>query len=226
MPLLTWKADNLSTEYSLFWKYAQFIAQILTKLLFDLKVQGRENIPKRGGVLIVSNHQSYLDAVVLAAFLERPVNFVGQSGLFENPVGAWVLRRLNAFPLRQGKGDVGALKETIRRLREGHLLNIYPEGARSPDGQIHAFQRGVGLIIRRAKVPVVPAVIFGAYKAWSMHEPIWQMAPIRVRFGPPMNLNGLHSDEEITAAIERELRRMFQEIQQIPSGPLESTVVA
>jgi 1-acyl-sn-glycerol-3-phosphate acyltransferase len=118
---LTWKVDDLTTEYPYFWKWAQLIAQILTKVLFDLNVQGRHNIPKRGGVLIVSNHQSYLDAVVLAAFLRRPVNFVGQSGLFENPFGAWVLRRLNALPLRQGKGDVGAMKETIRRLREGHV---------------------------------------------------------------------------------------------------------
>lgn len=207
----------MSTEYPFFWKFSQLIAQILTKLLFDLKVQGRHNIPERGGVLIVSNHQSYLDAVVLAAYLKRPVNFVGQSGLFENPFGAWVLRRLNAFPLRQGKGDVAALKETIRRLREGHLLNIYPEGARSPDGQIHTFHKGVALIIRRSKVPVVPAVIFGAYEAWSMHEPIWRMAPIRVRFGAPLKLDGLQSDEEITAAIERELRRMFLEIQEVPA---------
>lgn len=209
----------MSSEYPIFWKFAQFIAKILTKLLFDLKVHGRQHIPKRGGVLIVSNHQSYLDAVVLAAFLKRPVNFVGQSGLFENPLGAWVLRRLNAFPLRQGKGDVGAMKEMIRRLRECHLLNIYPEGTRSPDGQIHTFQRGVALIIRRAKVPVVPAVIFGAYEAWPMQRPIWRMAPICVTFGPALNLDGLDSDDEVTAAIERELRRMFQEIQQRSASP-------
>jgi 1-acyl-sn-glycerol-3-phosphate acyltransferase len=200
----------LSTEQSFLWKCAQVIAQILTRLLFGLEVYGRRNIPEQGGVLIASNHQSYVDPVVLAAFLKRPLNFVGKSELFSNPFGAWAMRRLNAFPLRQGKGDIGALKETIRRLREGHMLNIFPEGERSVDGEIHTFQKGVALIVRRAGVPVIPAVIVGAYDAWPIHRWMWRMAPIRVRFGPPLQLDGLQSDEEITLAIERAVRRMFE----------------
>jgi len=202
------------------YKCAQVIAQIMTKLLFRLQVEGRQYIPKRGGVLIVSNHQSYLDPVVLGAFLHRPLNFVGKSELFRNPFGAWIMRRLNAFPLRQGKGDIGALKETIHRLREGHVLNIYPEGARSPDGQIHAFQKGVALIIRRANVPVIPAAIVGAYDAWPMQRRIWRMKPIRVKFGPPLNLDGLNSDEQITTAIEMEVHRIFDEMQQRSASSL------
>jgi 1-acyl-sn-glycerol-3-phosphate acyltransferase len=209
----------LPTEQSLFWKCAQVIGQILTRLLFDLKVIGRSHVPKNGGVLIVSNHQTYLDPVLLGAFLQRPLNFVAKSELFRHPLAAWALRRLNAFPLRQGKGDIGALKETIRRLREGHLLNIFPEGARSPDGRIHPFQKGVALILRRANVPVVPAVIVGSYAAWPSHCRIWRRAPIRVKFGPPLKLDAMHSDDDITAAIERELRRMFQEMQQSPRQP-------
>jgi 1-acyl-sn-glycerol-3-phosphate acyltransferase len=211
----------VSTEKRLFWRAAQALAQILTRLLFALKVQGRENIPRRGGALIVSNHQSNLDPVVMAAFLERPLNFVGKSELFGNRIAAWFMRWLNAFPIRQGKGDVGALKETIHRLREGHMLNIFPEGSRSPDGEIHAFQRGVALIIRRTKAPVIPAVIVGSYKAWPIHRCIWRASPIRVKFGRPMNLDGLESDEEITAAIETEVRRMFAEIERRPAEKRE-----
>jgi len=180
--------------------------------MFGLRVQGRGNIPQTGGVLIVSNHQSNLDPVVLAAFLRRPLNFVAKSELFSNRVGAWFMHRLNAFPLRQGKGDVAALKETIRRLSEGHLLNLFPEGARSPDGQIKELQRGVGLIIRRTRVPVVPAVIVGTFEAWPLQRRMWRIAPVWVKFGPPMKLDGLKTDEEITAAIDHELRRMFEEV--------------
>ena len=202
----------MSTEHSFFWRCAQVIAQILTRLLFNLKVVGQENIPKRGGALIVSNHQSNLDPIVLAADLHRPLNFVAKAELFKYLLGAWAMRRLNAFPLRQGHGDVGALKETIHRLQEGHLLNIFPEGARSTDGAIHPLQKGVALIIRRANVPVIPAIIVGTYDAWPMHRWIWRMAPVRVKFGPPLHLDGLRTDEEITAVIERELHRMFAEM--------------
>jgi 1-acyl-sn-glycerol-3-phosphate acyltransferase len=205
--------DDLTTNHPFFYRHAQIVAQILTKLLFNLEVEGSQFIPKHGGALIVSNHQSNLDPVVLGAFLDRPLNFVGKAELFANPFAAWIMHRLNAFPLRQGKGDIGAVKETINRLREGHILNLYPEASRTPDGQIHPFERGVGLIVRRANVPVIPATIIGAFDAWPIHRSIWRMKPIRVKFGPPLNLTGLHSDKEITAAIEREVRRMFQEMQ-------------
>ena len=206
----------MTTNHPFFYRYAQVVAQILTKLLFNLKVEGRQNIPAHGGALIVSNHQSNLDPVVLSAFLNRPVNFVCKSELFRNPLAGWVIRRLNGFPIRQGKGDIDAVKEMIHRLREGHVLNIYPEGSRTPDGEIHEFQRGVGLIVRRANVPVIPAAIVGAFDAWPIHRSIWRMKPVHVRFGPPLNLTGLQTDEEITAAIEREVRRLFDEMLTAP----------
>ena len=118
----------MPTERSLAWRSCQVLARVLTTLLFDLKVFGRHNVPKRGGVLIVSNHQSNLDPVLMAVRLSRPLNYIAKSELFEGRVGGWLLRRLfNAFPVRQGAGDVGAVKETIQRLQEGHVLNIYPE---------------------------------------------------------------------------------------------------
>src|SRR5438045_4404731 len=113
------------------WTCLQGTARLLTTVLFDLKVCGRSNVPRRGGVLIVSNHQGNLDPVLLGVRLDRPLNYIAKAELFDNPIGAYVLRQLNAFPVRQGAGDVGAVKETIARLKEGHLLNIFPEGART-----------------------------------------------------------------------------------------------
>jgi 1-acyl-sn-glycerol-3-phosphate acyltransferase len=118
------------TERWLVWKSLQAIARVLTTLLFDLKVYGLENIPEHGGALVVSNHQSNLDPVVLNARLRRPMSYVAKSELFEiNPYITLLLRLLGAFPVHQGHGDVHAVKESIQRLHEGRLLNIYPEGA-------------------------------------------------------------------------------------------------
>jgi 1-acyl-sn-glycerol-3-phosphate acyltransferase len=178
---------------------------------FDLKVYGGKNIPPKGGVLIVSNHQSYLDPVVLASKLTRPLSFLAKSELFENPAFGWLIRQLNAYPVRQGEGDISAMKETIRRLQEGDALNMFPEGSRSGDGEIAPMQSGIGLIIRRAGVPVVPAVIDGSFAAWPREKKIFRPHPIRVQFGPPMDLKDLKAPE-IVKRIDATLRKMFNDL--------------
>jgi len=206
----------MNTERTFHWKCMQSTARFLTTLLFDLKVDGLHNMPprarapQRGGVLIVSNHQGNLDPVLLAVRLKRPLNYIAKSELFENRWADFMLRAVNAFPVHQGTGDVHAVKETIHRLQAGHLLNIYPEGGRTPDGEIGELQRGVGLIIRRAGVPVIPAVICGSYEAWPIHRTVFRPWPIRVRFGAPIEFDGMDEDQIITT-IDRTLRGMFEE---------------
>ena len=196
-------------EHSFLWKCLQLVVRPVAVFLFDLKVYGRDNIPAHGGVLIVSNHQSLLDPILLPLRLDRPLNYIAKSELFMNPVFAWFLRSiLNAFPVRQGHGDVRAVKETIQRLQEGHLMNIYPEGARTEDGEIAPLQRGVALIVERAQVIVIPAVIVGAFEAWPIHRKFLRRWPVRIQFGPAMDLTGLDRDE-ILAAIDWTLRSMF-----------------
>ncbi|HKQ48939.1 MAG TPA: lysophospholipid acyltransferase family protein [Phycisphaerae bacterium] len=199
----------MKTRRSFFWKLLQTTVRPLAKLLFNLKVYGHEHIPAQGGVLIVSNHQSLLDPILLPLHLKRPLNYIAKSELFRNRFNAWFLRSvLNAFPVRQGQGDVRAVKETIQRLQEGHLMNIYPEGARTQDGEIAPLQRGVALIVERANAVVVPAVIVGAFDAWPIHRRFLRRRPIWIQFGPPMNLAGLDRDEIMTT-IDHTLRFMF-----------------
>lgn len=207
------KTHRMRLGRSIPWRLTQAIARVLTTVLFDLRVYGRENVPARGGALIVSNHQSYLDPMLLPVRLERPLNYIAKSELFRGRIRGWLLRTVfNAFPVRQGAGDVAAVKETINRLRQGHLLNIYPEGARTFDGRIGELRPGVGLIVRRAGVPVVPAVIIGAFEAWPRQRRFPRPRPIRVEYGPAMDLAGLPSDE-IVAEVDRTLRQMLRTVQ-------------
>jgi 1-acyl-sn-glycerol-3-phosphate acyltransferase len=208
------KAKTEVTTSPLFWKSCQVIARILTTSLFDLKVHGLENIPKQGGAMIVSNHQSYLDPIVLGTRLCRPLSYMAKEELFEvAPAFTWLLRQLGAFPVHQGKknGDVHALKESIERLREGSLLNIYPEGSRTYDGKIGKIEKGFALIDRRSHVPVIPAVIVGGFAAWPIHRTFPQPGPIYVQFGPPMQLANL-APREIVMAVDLTLRKMFNEL--------------
>jgi len=199
------------TQRSLIWKYFQIIARIGTTLLFGLKTYGRENVPKTGGVLLVANHQSYLDPVLVAVHLRRPVSFLAKSELFENPYFGWFIRKLHAFPVRQGDGDIGAVKEVIRRLQEGYALNIYPEGSRSETGDIGPLERGVALVIRKAGVPVVPVAIHGSFAAWPKSDKLFHAHPIRVKYGEPMNLSAKRGDA-IVRELEEKLRSMLAEL--------------
>jgi len=198
-------------ERSRIWRLLQIIARVASAFFFDIRLYGTRNVPRSGGVLLVSNHQSYLDPVLLAVGLERPLSYMAKSELFRNRAFAWIIRSLNAFPVEQGAGDVGAVKETIHRLREGHVLNIYPEGSRSPGGKIMPLEKGVGLVIRRAKVPVVPAVIDGAYRAWGKSMKFPRAVPVRVMFGPPMDLAGLDR-EQIIQRIDQTLHAMLSDL--------------
>jgi 1-acyl-sn-glycerol-3-phosphate acyltransferase len=160
---------------------------------------------------LVANHQSYLDPVLVAVRLKRPVSFLAKSELFENPYFGWFIRMLHAFPVRQGEGDIGAVKEIIRRLEEGHALNIYPEGSRTETGEIAKLEKGVALVIRKAKVPVVPVAIDGSFEAWPKGDTLFHAHPIYVKFGKPMNFEGMRG-EEIVQKLEDELRRMLAEL--------------
>jgi 1-acyl-sn-glycerol-3-phosphate acyltransferase len=196
---------------TLTWKLTRTIVRIGTSVYFDLKVYGAGNVPPEGGALMVSNHESYLDPVLIGTQLYRPMSYMAKSELFENKVFGAIIRALNAFPVRQGAGDVGAVKETIRRLQEGHLLNIFPEGSRTEDGRLGPIQPGAALVVRRAEVPVIPVVIDGSYRAWPRDRSIFRATPIRVLYGPPMELAGMKA-AVITALIDRTFREMLDDL--------------
>jgi 1-acyl-sn-glycerol-3-phosphate acyltransferase len=189
------------------------LLRIYTTVWFDLKVYGKENVPQSGGVLLVANHQSFLDPPLIGVQLQRKASYLAKSGLFENPLFGWIIRNCNAFPVRQGEGDVGAVKETIRRLREGHMLTVFPEGGRSEDGELQPILNGAALVVRKAGVPIVPVVIEGSFKAWSKHRRIWQRHPVRVLFGKPAVVHQLKA-KEITEFIDQQLHELLAELRE------------
>ena len=156
---------------------------------------GRENVPPTGPVLLVCNHQSNLDPMLIGVALNRTLSYIAKSELFQNAHADRLLRWLGAFPVRQGSVDASALKEAISRLRQGRALAIFPEGSRTPDGQMLPIQRGVGLIVRRTSTPVLPVVLDGSFDAWSIHMNWFRPAKVRLLYGKPHDLTGLDENE-------------------------------
>lgn len=199
------------TKPHVLWKLAQGIVRIGSTVFFDLKVYGRKNVPRKGGALMISNHQSYLDPAVLGAQLWRPMSYLAKSELWNNPAFGWLISHLYAFPVHQGTGDVGAIRETIHRLREGHILNIFPEGSRTETGELLPIQQGVALVIRRAQVPVIPAVVDGSFIAWPKGRLLPSRHPVRILIGKPIRMDHL-KPKEIAVEIDRLFREMLAEL--------------
>jgi 1-acyl-sn-glycerol-3-phosphate acyltransferase len=191
---------------------AQAICRVFTSVYFDLKVRGIEHVPRTGGVLLVANHQSFLDPILLGVRLPRSLSYMARSELFEvNPVFTWLIRALGAFPVRQTGSAAGAIKEAVERLQEGRALTIYPEGSRTETGEIGPMEKGVALVIRKAKVPVIPVAIDGSFEAWRKGTTLFRPHPIRLLYGPAMDLADKRPDE-IVATIDRTIRGLFEQL--------------
>ncbi len=201
------------SERSIFWKSCQVVARVGSTLLFDLKTYGEKNVPMTGGVLLVANHQSFLDPVLVAVRLKRPVSFFARASLFKNKYFGKLIRSLHAFPVNLGKGDLQAMKETIDRLQQGYALNIYPEGSRSNDGKLGPLQKGVALIVRKAGVPIVPVAIDGSYMAWRKGQKSLRPYPIRVMYGEPIDVSGMKADK-ILEVLESKLRGLLDQLKE------------
>jgi 1-acyl-sn-glycerol-3-phosphate acyltransferase len=164
----------------------QQVARVLFVVLFRIRVFGRGHLPGRGGVLVVANHQSYLDPVLAAVGMPRPYHPMARESLFRFAPFAWLIRSLYAFPVRRASADMRAVREAMRRLKQGAVVLMFPEGTRTRDGSIGPLQAGPVVLAQRAGVPLLPMVIDGAFEAWPRTQPLPGLHPIRVACGRPV----------------------------------------
>ncbi len=140
---------------------------VALKSLFGLRRYGRRHIPKRGALLLVANHQSYLDPPAIGVCIHRQFHPVARAGLFHSAHFGGMIRMLNAIPIREdGRGDTAAMRTAIDLLNSGEVVLVFPEGSRSETGEIEEFKRGVSLLLKRTNCPVAPVAIDGAFEAW------------------------------------------------------------
>lgn len=174
-----------------------------------LEVVGREHVPATGGLLVAGNHVSYLDIPMLGCALGRPADFMGKRELFRHPVIGWIYRRLGGFPIRRGGVTKEALSEAVRRLQAGRVVVIYPEGGINLTGELLPPKPGLGLIVARAGVPVVPAYVTGTDAA--MPRGSWWIRPRRVtvRIGPPLWFEPVGSVSQVETGENGEQEKAF-----------------
>jgi 1-acyl-sn-glycerol-3-phosphate acyltransferase len=149
-----------------------------------IKIQGRENVPK-SGCLIVSNHVSFMDPTTVGWAVAREIFYLGRKTLFKPPFWSWFLPICNVLPIERDAHDISGLRRIIKKLKEGDAVLLFPEGTRSDDGTIQSPEPGAGLVALKAGVCVLPVRVFGTYESLSRHTKRLRFHPIRVVIGKP-----------------------------------------
>ncbi len=193
-------------------------AQVLTSLLFHVRAYGQEQLPKSGGALLLSNHQSYMDPLLIGVAVRRRLTFMAREPLFRNPFFGGLIRALGAFPVRQGAPDKSSIRQAIHLLESGRFVVLFPEGTRTWDGEVQPIRGGFRLLVRRANAPVIPVALQGAFEAWPRTRRLPRPGRVRIRFGKailPKDIDGL-SDEEAALRLRTEIVSLLRSLQRLP----------
>ena len=173
--------------------FLEYPARALARLLYHVRSRGTELIPPTGGVLLIANHLSYIDPIVLQLACPRPIRFIGYKGLRDNALFDWGFRKAGVLSI-SSTSAVDGIRLATKALAAGEVVAIFPEGHISRTGQLMAIQRGFEVIARRAKVPVVPAFIdgvWGSVFSFAGNRYLWKPprimpTPVFVQFGAPI----------------------------------------
>lgn len=167
--------------------FSHYMLRQLYEILFRGENYGLENLPSSGGFMIASNHASHLDPPVVGSLISQQVCFFARKTLWKPGFATWWLNAVGTIPVdRDGGTDVTAIKRVLGALKNNKVIILFPEGTRSPDGNLQAAKPGVGLLACRTGVPVVPARVFGSFKAFGKDGKFRPGTPVSVVFGKPL----------------------------------------
>jgi len=154
-------------------------------MAFRGEIAGLEHIPKSGPFLIAANHASHLDPPFIGSQVPRQIAFFARKTLWKPGLASWWLDSVGCIPVdRDGGSDISAIKRVLQTLQSGKALILFPEGTRSPDGQLQPPKAGVGLIACKTQVPVLPVRIFNSHVAFGRGGKLRVGTPVSITFGP------------------------------------------
>jgi 1-acyl-sn-glycerol-3-phosphate acyltransferase len=188
------------------------LSRLIGRLCFRLRIIHRERMIQTGPVILAMNHQSYLDPPLAGITCDRPIYFLARRTLAEVPLLGWLLPKLNVIPVNQEGIDRSALKTLIRVLKSGNATLVFPEGARTLDGNLQAAQPGLGLVIAKTLAPVVPMRIFGAHQALPRGGGGLHFVPITIVVGEPIFFTSIELESPAKNRYEQISQRVMDAI--------------
>ena len=196
----------MNLSYRIGWN----LFRLMYATYFRWRVFGAENVPLKGGVILASNHQSFLDPPLVGSGLKRDINYLARESLFRFPGIGALLRSWNAVPVDRDGGGAKGLKIILERLLEGNGIILFPEGTRTKDGKLLPARSGIGLTVIKSTAPVVPVRVFGTFEAYGRHHKLPRPHRVTVKYGKPMNFEALRA--EAKTCNKARLKEIYQQV--------------
>ena len=156
------------------------------RLYWRIRVVGRDNLPRKGGVILASNHQSGLDPVVVGGIVRRPIYWLAKVEYVITPKVAWFFKSVGVIPVNRDAPEHEAIERAAATVRAGKQFGIYPEGTRSPDGRVYKGYTGVARVAELSGAPVVPVGVLNTLEALPKGKIMARPLKVEIRFGPPL----------------------------------------
>lgn len=185
-----------------------YIIKIMGQIFSPRTILGKEHIPKKGSFILASNHKSNLDPFLIGLCLNRRISYMAKDSLFRNPVMRNFFHHVEAFPVRRDASDTRALRETLRRLKRGLPVVVFPEGTRQGFGKESKIQPGIGFLAVKGGVPVVPVHIDGSDKVLPPKGRLPKRHRVTISFGKPLSFCAGQPYLEIVTTIMKEIEAL------------------
>lgn len=200
-----------------FYGFFHYLAANVRAMWFRGEVVGTQNFPRTGPFLIASNHASHLDPPFVGSQVAKQMRFFARRSLWDQRLMAWWLDHVETIPVERDSGDIGAIKRVLQALKENRAIVLFPEGTRSPDGQLQKPKAGVGLMACKTGVPVVPCRVYGSFAAFGKGAKLPNFGtPVTIVFGPPIPASDYDDPSLGKARYETAAQRIMDRIARLP----------
>lgn len=197
-----------------------YAIRVFFDILFRGEVIGTGNLPRSGGFLLAANHASFLDPPLIGCHVPQQIAYFARKTLWKPGIAAWWLDEVGTIPVdRDGGQDISAIKRVLKAIQQGRALILFPEGTRTPDGNLQSAKPGVGFIAIKTQVPVVPVRIFGSFEALGKGGGLHVGTPVSVVFGQPIPPSVYDDPKAGKERSQRASERIMAEIAKLQLPP-------
>lgn len=196
----------------LWYRLTQLVLGSVTRIYFRVRRRGVDNMPATGPVVLLATHHSYLDPLLIGCFMPRPIGYLARDTLFTGLLGP-LIRSYDAIPIDREGGGLAGIRATLKRIKQGDAVLMFPEGTRSPDGKLQPLKPGFIALVRRGNASIVPLALAGTFESWPRGKKWPRPARVGIVCGtaiPPNEVAGL-DDQALLALVADRLAACFAE---------------